>query len=215
MALNRRFMTFHLKKRPYIVLKWAQTSDGMIGIHNNLAADRLRITNEYSNRLVHKWRTEESSILVGTQTALADDPELTSRLWPGKSPIRLVIDLQLRLPNSLKLFNRQVKTIVFNTLKNEENDNLIFYRISPDQDTVKQVMEALYLMKIQSVIVEGGARVIQSFIDERTWDEARIFTNTTLVAGEGIPSPVLKNYLKDSELEIGSDNLQFYFQDNL
>ena len=121
-ALNKRFFTFHTKHRPYIILKWAQTGDGKIAAaslpsqeaENQLFQNRLLISNDYSNRLVHQWRSEEHSILVGTQTALLDNPELTTRLWPGANPVRLVIDQDLRLPNHLKLFNSALPTIVFN-----------------------------------------------------------------------------------------------------
>src|SRR6185295_1592945 len=112
--LNKRFFTFHTKQRPYVLLKWAQTADGFIA-HRGPAEDRMLISNSYSNRLVHKWRSQEASILVGTNTALLDDPELTARLWPGPSPIRLIIDMDLKLPSSLKIFNQQQRTIIFNT----------------------------------------------------------------------------------------------------
>ncbi|MBL7738089.1 MAG: bifunctional diaminohydroxyphosphoribosylaminopyrimidine deaminase/5-amino-6-(5-phosphoribosylamino)uracil reductase RibD, partial [Chitinophagaceae bacterium] len=182
--LNKRFFTFHTAHRPYIILKWAQTGDGFMAppppkggiaasedfkeafkIEDSKAPPsegfgeaRLLITNEYTNRLVHKWRSEEASILVGTNTALHDDPELTTRLWPGHSPVRLVVDMSLRLPSFLHVFDKKVKTIVFNTVKHEEQGDLIYYQVTEDVSLVHQVVNALYQLKLQSVLVEGGAR---------------------------------------------------------
>lgn len=184
--LNKRFFTFHTRHRPYVILKWAQTGNGKI---SSASSRRLLISNEYSNRLVHRWRSEETAILVGTATALADDPALTTRLWPGPSPIRLVIDKDLRLPSSLKLFNRDARTIIFNTIKQEEQEHLLYYQVKSDTSLVRQVMNALYQLKIQSVLVEGGARVLQSFIDEGVWDEARIIRHNGLTVPDGLAAP--------------------------
>ena len=139
--LNKRFFTFHTKQRPYIILKWAQTADQFIGV--NSPAQRLLISNEYSNRLVHKWRSEEAGILIGTNTALLDDPELTVRHWPGRSPIRLVIDIDLRLPADLKIFNKEIPTIIFNSKKEQRENGLHYYRLNNDENITRQLMEAL------------------------------------------------------------------------
>ena len=223
--LNKRFFTFHLYHRPYIILKWAQTADGKIAAfipettgedfeNNNgngkKSFQRLKISNEYSNRVVHKWRSEEASILVGTNTALLDDPELNTRLWKAPSPIRLVVDMNLRLPSSLKIFNRQTRTIVFNTIKHEEENNLLYWQVTNDVSLVHQVINALYHLKIQSVLVEGGARLLQSFIDESLWDEARIICNQQLAIGNGLASPFLENADKIEEQKISSDIIEFY-----
>src|SRR4051812_3591439 len=134
--LNKRFLTFHTQHRPYIILKWAQTANGKIG---NRDSERLFITNEFANHLVHKWRSEEMAILVGTNTAFIDNPELTNRLWNGKSPIRLIVDTHLRLPSSLKIFNEQQPTIVFNTLKHEESETIRYYQVTEDVSIVHQI----------------------------------------------------------------------------
>jgi diaminohydroxyphosphoribosylaminopyrimidine deaminase/5-amino-6-(5-phosphoribosylamino)uracil reductase len=160
---------------------------------------------------VHKWRSEEAGILVGTNTAMNDDPELTTRLWPGHSPARLVVDMDLRLPSFLKLFDRKVKTIVFNAIKQEEADNLLYYQVSEDVSIVHQVLNALYQLNIQSVIVEGGAKLLQSFIDEGTWDEARVISNEQLVIGSGLKAPILTNAVKADEQTIFSDRLSIYY----
>jgi diaminohydroxyphosphoribosylaminopyrimidine deaminase / 5-amino-6-(5-phosphoribosylamino)uracil reductase len=187
--MNRRFFTFHTKHRPYIVLKWAQSGDGKIAAD----AGRTYISNDYSNRLVHKWRAEEAAILVGTRTALLDDPALTVRLWNGSDPIRLVIDKELRLPLSLRLFDGKVRTIVFNFVRHEEGGIVEYYQLSPDSSLVHQVSMALTRLKIQSVLVEGGARLLQAFIDEGYWDEARVITNNDLTIPGGLPAPELKD----------------------
>lgn len=206
-ALNKRFFTFHRQHRPYIVLKWAQTADGKIG---SGTAQRLMISNEYTNRLVHKWRSEEAAIVVGTNTALKDDPSLNVRAWKGKDPVRMIIDMDLRLPVSLKVFDGNQKTIVFNTRKHDESKNLVYYQVSHDADLVHQVLNACYQMKIQSVLVEGGARLLQSFIDDGSWDEARVITNTVLPAGEGLPAPLLAGATECRKENILTDSIAYF-----
>lgn len=225
-VLNKRFFTFHTKYRPYIILKWAETKDGLMGgpskppppaggeVYEDSDSgktinDRLLISNEYSNRLVHKWRSEEAAILVGTNTAVMDNPELTTRLWPGHSPVRLVLDMNLRLPSHLKVFNREVRTIVFNSKKEGEDNGLLYYRLNIGSNVVPQMMDALFRMNIQSVLVEGGAKMIQSFINEGCWDEARVISNQQLTIsddqddGIGLRAPLLADtiLLEKSKLE--------------
>lgn len=203
--LNRRFFTFHTKHRPFVVLKWAQSADAKIG-----GGDRTFISNEYSNRLVHKWRAEEAAILVGTRTALMDDPALTARLWNGPDPIRLVIDKQLRLPSSLQLFDGKVRTVVFNLLKHEEGGMVGYYQLGTDSSLVQQVGMALTQLKITSVLVEGGARLLQSFIEEGYWDEARVITNNELMIPGGLPAPEWKDArLVETEMLLG-DTIRYY-----
>jgi diaminohydroxyphosphoribosylaminopyrimidine deaminase/5-amino-6-(5-phosphoribosylamino)uracil reductase len=206
LELNQRFFTFHTQYRPYIVLKWAQTGDGKIGS----TGERLYISNEYSNRLVHKWRSEEAAILVGTNTALWDDPELTTRLWDGPSPVRLVVDMELRLPDTLKLFDHKIRTIVFNTIKHEEADNLLYYQVTNDVSLVQQIVHALYNLNIQSVLVEGGARLLQSFIDEGIWDEIRRISNPQLIVQNGLPAPHFNNNLKRETFQLSGDIVEIF-----
>jgi diaminohydroxyphosphoribosylaminopyrimidine deaminase/5-amino-6-(5-phosphoribosylamino)uracil reductase len=207
--LNKRFFTFHTKHRPYIILKWAETGDGKIAFSNPLDT-RLYISNEQTNRLVHKWRSEEASILVGTNTALLDDPELTTRNWPGPSPMRSVVDMELKLPASLKIFNGKQRTVVFNKIKHEEKDHLIYYQVTEDVTLIHQIVNALYQMKIQSVIVEGGARLLQSFIDEEMWDEARIIKNEKLIINNGLSAPIFIDRNVDEEINILDDSIKIY-----
>jgi diaminohydroxyphosphoribosylaminopyrimidine deaminase/5-amino-6-(5-phosphoribosylamino)uracil reductase len=160
--------------------------------------------------MVHKWRSEEAGILVGTNTVMKDDPELTTRLWPGNSPIRLVVDMELRLPLSSKIFDRKVRTIIFNTIKHEEDEGLMYYQVTKDVNLVHQIVNALYQVKIQSVIVEGGARLLQSFIDEDLWDEARVIRNTEMNVGSGLTAPVLQKNSKVASQKIFSDTVDIY-----
>lgn len=211
--LNKRFFTFHTQQRPYIILKWAQTANGFIGYKQKgktIPAPRLLISNDYTNRLVHRWRSEEAGILIGTNTALQDDPALTNRLWSGPSPVRLVIDMQNRLPARLRLFDRQQPTIVFNGQKEEQKENLSFYKIDPQVNIAEAVATALYRLNIQSVLVEGGAQLLQAFIDAGIWDEARVIINPTLTITDGIAAPALTNNKKTSALQSGTDEILLY-----
>jgi diaminohydroxyphosphoribosylaminopyrimidine deaminase/5-amino-6-(5-phosphoribosylamino)uracil reductase len=215
--LNKRFFTFHTQHRPYIILKWAETADGFVApppsqreAEEQPVKRRLLISNEYTNRLVHKWRSEEAGILVGTNTVESDDPELTARHWPGHSPARLIVDMHLRLQSSLRVFNQQVRTVIFNTVKHEEDNNLLYYQVAEDVNLVHQIINALYQMKIQSVIVEGGARLLQSFIDEDMWDEARVISNGQLIISKGLKIPELKNVTLQTEENIFSDTIKIY-----
>lgn len=205
--INRRFFTFHTKHRPYVVLKWAQTADGCIA---NCDYSRIKISSPFTNRLVHKWRSEEMGILVGTNTALFDDPELTTRLWPGANPVRLVLDMNLRLPASLKLFDGVHKTIVFNKLRHSEHLNLLYYQVTDDVSIVPQVLHALAQLKIQSVLVEGGAALLQTFIDEGSWDEARVITNEALSAGRGLQAPILREAKLLYSEDVDTDRIRYF-----
>jgi diaminohydroxyphosphoribosylaminopyrimidine deaminase/5-amino-6-(5-phosphoribosylamino)uracil reductase len=205
--LNKRFFTFNTKKRPYIILKWAQTANGVTGVTGN---NRLIISNSVTNRLVHKWRSEEAAILVGTHTALKDNPSLTTRLVTGNNPVRLVIDKQLILPASLQLFDNAAPTIIFNYKKNEERGKLRFYKIEQAGNILPQIMQALYTNNLQSVIVEGGAALLQSFIDSNLWDEARIITNTSLHITEGITAPVLLQQQSVTTATLQTDIIEYF-----
>ncbi len=192
--LNKRFITYYDKKRPYIILKWAQTADGFIDINRDKTITKRPtwITSQNLKMLVHKWRHQEDAIMVGTNTAIADNPMLNIRNWKGKNPLRVVIDKNLKLPKSLSIFNKSASTIVFNSIKNSENDNISFLKINFNgNNTVKQILDELYKRKIQSLIVEGGRYLLQSFIDEGLWDEARIFKGGQTF-GDGVEAPLIK-----------------------
>jgi diaminohydroxyphosphoribosylaminopyrimidine deaminase/5-amino-6-(5-phosphoribosylamino)uracil reductase len=205
---NKRFITFHTQHRPYIILKWAQTANGKMAAGNG--SPRLLISNEFTNRLVHKWRSEEAAILVGTNTALLDDPSLTTRLWQGPNPVRLVVDMDLRLPSSLTLFDKQVRTIVFNGQQHGEQENLLYYQVTQETNLVHQVVHALYQLKIQSVLVEGGAQLLQSFIDEGLWDEVRLITNNEKIVADGLPAPRMESGQLLKQESLFSDTLHYF-----
>lgn len=203
--LNKRFFTFHQKKRPYIILKWAQSENEKIGSGKK----RIFISNDYTNRIVHKWRSEEAAILVGTNTALKDDPSLTTKLWKGTNPVRVVIDKELKLPSSLKIFNGESLTIIFNCLKNLSKKNVRFTRVD-DQNFLKELLHFLYENNIQSVIIEGGTKTLQSFIDAGLWDEARIITSEGMIIENGIGAPEMKNFLFKNEAKYFNDSIKIY-----
>lgn len=205
--LNRRFFTFHQKQRPYIILKWAQSVNGKIGSKDQPERERIWISNEYTNRVVHKWRSEEAAIMVGTNTALHDDPALTTRLWKGKNPIRIVVDTNLRLPAELKIFDAEATTIIFNSTISEDRGNLIYYKTGHD---LHQIMTALYKMNIQSVLVEGGAKLLQSFFEAGLWDEARVICNQQMIIKDGVNAPEPDKALLHHTEKYLNDTLMYF-----
>jgi len=204
--LNKRFFTFHEKKRPYIILKWAESQDGFIAPMEKLEKKPVWITNQYSRQLVHKWRTEEQAILVGTQTAIDDNPKLNARDWSGNNPIRLVIDQNNRIPKGSHVFDNQATTILFSKSRDTvKNENTIFEIIDFEKDIAEQIVQILYQHQIQSVIIEGGRQTLQTFIDANLWDEARVFVGNIKLK-EGTKAPTLaKNQFKKQS--IGTDEL--------
>jgi len=203
--LNKRFFTFHQQFRPYIILKWAQSANGKIGS----VEKRILISNDYSNRVAHRWRSEEAAILVGTRTALHDDPLLTTRLWNGKDPVRIAIDKNLILPQTLKLFNADSKTIIYNLRQASTAENLVYIKLEKE-NFIDQILQSLFEMNIQSVMIEGGSNTLQSFIDAGLWDEARIITNKELIIENGIAAPEMKGFLLEKRLEYDTDVINFY-----
>jgi len=205
--LNKRFFTFHEQHRPYIVLKWAQTKNKRI---NSGSSERLLISNEFTNRMVHQWRSEEASILVGTNTALMDNPQLTSRYFNGMQPVRLVLDKQLKMPSSANLMNDEAPTIIFNCHQHNDEGQTKYHQINSDASAVHQIISSLYQQKIQSVLVEGGAQLLQSFIAEGMWDEARVITNDELIVDDGLAAPVLQGAIEYHKQKIMNDTIKFY-----
>ena len=205
--LNKRFFTFHQKKRPYLLLKWAQTQDGFIAPDSQKKGEPFWITNNFSKQLVHKWRSEEQAILVGTSTAIKDNPQLNVRLWEGKNPVRVVIDRALRISASSYLLDNTSKTIVFTEKNTISTENTIYETIDFSKNIASQICEVLYQHNIQSLIVEGGSKTLQTFIDGNLWDEARVFTgNKQLYQGLKAPEfnnkPFSKEKVKDDTLTI-------------
>jgi len=214
LELNKRFYGYHNKKRPYIILKWAASADGFIAPKSSENKKRAPIflTHKKSLQLVHKWRTEEQAILVGTQTAMADNPKLDVRHLDGKNPIRIVLDRTLRIPKNSHLFDASVLTLVITDVKSNtpnQSKNLIFKHIDFSQNVPLQICAILYKHHIQSVIIEGGALTLQSFIDTNLWDEARIFTSDKSLV-EGLKAPVIKGQVFKREKII--DNQLIFIQ---
>ncbi len=208
--LNRRFFCFHQNRRPYVILKWAQSSNGIFAPYGNR---RYQISNEASTRLVHKWRTEEAAIMVGTNTALADNPQLTSRYWEGRDPLRIVIDRSLVLPANLHLFDGSVDTWVVNDKKEECSNNLQYIQLDFDDNMLNNLMIRLYETNIQSVIIEGGAKLLNSIIEKGLWDEARVFTSPTSIE-HGIAAPELINAYKAFDADVATDTLELFVNKN-
>ncbi len=197
---HKRFFTFHNKKRPYIILKWAETSDGFIAPLIKDEKKPVWITNTYSRQLVHKWRVEEQAILVGTNTVLEDNPSLTVRDWAGEHPIRVVLDKDLKLSSDYDVFNDEAETL---RITNGEIDF--------NKPIAIQIADILYKKNINSIIIEGGAQTLQTFINEELWDEARVFIGDVEFK-TGIKTPKLKGLLI-SESRIKSDLLRIYAKD--
>lgn len=204
--LNRRFFTRIKQQRPFIILKWATTANGYFAPKNTV---QQWISGPLSKKLVHKWRTEEDAILIGKQTAIADNPQLSSREWPGKNPVRILIDRNLQVPGSNHIYNNSAKTIVINEVKTEVQNNVHFIQMEDMQYYLPQkIAFQLYLMDIQSVIIEGGANILNQFIQGNLWDEARVFTSASSWS-DGISSPVINGIITE-EHYIEKDKLTIY-----
>lgn len=210
--LNKRFFTFHNKKRPYIILKWAQSEDGFIAPLQREDRAPVWISNRYSKQLVHKWRAEEQAILVGTKTAIEDNPKLNTRLYAGNNPVRVVIDRSGKIPAASAIFDGSIKTIII-TENNQKitSKNLEYRHADFSQNLPEQIGSILFQENLQSVIIEGGLQTLQSFIDAKLWDEARVFSGNVqlkmgvsapkfqgkLISEEKIEDNLLKTYLND------------------
>ena len=200
-AINKRFFTFHEKKRPYVILKWAQTSDGYIAPLNQ--KEPLWISSPESKILVHQWRSQEQAILVGRKTAELDNPLLTTREVKGKNPIRIVLDRKLSLNKELLIFNDDAPTLVVNDKLSSDNHLKIdFNNLAPS------LLKELHRRNIQSIIIEGGAQTLNTFIDAKVWDEARVFTSKKTLE-KGVQSPLIQSVINHSEI-VGDDKLTYY-----
>ena len=186
-SLNRRFLTFHRKGRPYIILKWARTADGMIA---GPGPSRMSISGEAVRALVHQWRYEEAAIMVGAGTVETDDPLLTVRPLPSpRQPVRIILDPNLRLDPAHKVFDRQVPVIICNTLREGSDGHLSYLRLPPSADLVPAMLQGLHAAGIQSIFVEGGRKLLGSFLDSGQWDEVRRITATDKRCPDGYPEP--------------------------
>lgn len=207
--LNKRFFTFHEKQRPYVILKWAQSKDGFLdGPRRNNEKGIFWISSPETRTLVHKWRSEEASILVGRKTVENDNPSLTVRDYYGKNPIRLIIDSQLKISGDLNILSDEAPTIIFNRSRNEKSGSVEWVKI-PEVET-RYILEELYKRGIQSVIVEGGSRTLQYFIFDNVWDEARVIVGNTYL-GEGNRAPSI-NKVPAFSYQFSQDHIYHYLR---
>ena len=206
--LNKRFFTFHEKRRPYVILKWAQTSDGYLDKNREIGEKGVNwISSPESKVLVHKWRSEEQSILVGRNTIMNDNPSLTVREISGNNPTRIVIDSQLQLSKDVNIFSKDAPTLVFNRLKNDKTDGVEWIKIS--ETSTKHILDELFKRNIQSVLVEGGSRTLQYFIIDNVWDEARVIVGDVKF-GDGIKAPVMNKVPSRAHQFSNHDTIYYY-----
>lgn len=207
--LNKRFFCFHQKKRPFVILKWAETQDGLIAPITRTELQPVWISNIYARQLVHQWRSQETAILVGTQTALDDNPKLDVRDWTGNQPIRMVIDLKNKLPKTIHLFNSKIKTIVIcESIPTYAIDNCFFEAVDLHKPLACQILLVAYQHGLQSLIVEGGSKTLQTFIDENLWDECRKFVGNTSFQN-GTKAPIF-NKIIHQRIQITDNELLIY-----
>jgi len=209
LEINKRFFTFHNKKRPYIILKWAETADGFIAPLVKDSKTSIAISNTYSRQLVHKYRTEEQAILVGTNTVLNDNPSLDARDWFGNNPTRIILDKTNKIPTDFHIKNTKNPTIIFTEEENCLNsENCIYEFCIFDTLLISNILNNLYDKNIQSIIIEGGSITLQQFIDNNLWDEARIFISENNIE-EGIKKPNF-NFHANQDVKIKNNQLKIY-----
>lgn len=202
--LNRRFFISMEKRRPYVLLKWAQTSDGFMAREDMTSK---WISNEQSRKLVHKWRAEESAVLVGTKTAINDNPQLNVREWSGQDPVRIIIDKQLKVPAAHHVHDRSQHTIIYNTVRSREEDNLVYVKLE-EFNFLRDLLDDLHDKHLQSLMVEGGPTTLTQFLKARLWDEARVFTGQEAF-GKGLSAPLFQANLVSKDDVLG-DILSIY-----
>jgi len=207
--LNRRFLHYVNYRRPYVILKWAQTADGFIDLEREPGDQEgpRWISDEVSRTLVHKWRSEESAIMVGTSTIVSDNPSLTVRRWSGKNPVRITFDRNGRLSDSAQIFDGKTETILFTGVQRNYAGRIQLVHADPSYEMV-DVMEELFDRQIVSVFVEGGAKLHQAFLESGLWDEARVFTGKMLFS-QGVKAPEI-NEKVDETIKMGETKLEVY-----
>jgi diaminohydroxyphosphoribosylaminopyrimidine deaminase/5-amino-6-(5-phosphoribosylamino)uracil reductase len=212
--MNRRFNTFHEKQRPYIILKWAETQDGFMDIlRENGETGSFAISGKEAKVMVHRWRTEEAAILVGSRTVFIDNPQLTARHWEGKDPVRIVIDANLKVPRTHRIFEDRGRTIVFNRLDTRPIFNIEYVQLNFAEEILPRIMDYLRYEKLTSVIVEGGAATLGRFLELGLWDEIRRF-KAPMELEAGLKAPIIE--VKPNEtMQFGEDTLEVYYNSNI
>lgn len=210
--LNRRFIQYMTSKRPYVILKWAKTEDGFMDVLRPVDRTGIPswITNAYCKQLVHKWRTEEDAFMVGKHTAIMDNPQLTVREWTGRNPKRITIDYDENLPKDLAIFNKDSDNYIFTGKDSHEESKNHFIHIQSRKQNLGEILEILHQEKIQSIVVEGGSELLQSFIKQDMWDEARVFTGNHYF-NEGVKSPVISG-INESNQQFGNSRLKIIYR---
>ena len=208
LALNKRFFTYHEKNRPYIILKWAESADRFM----DKDFKPTQISNSLTKQFVHQLRSNEHSILIGTMTALRDNPSLTTREVKGRNPIRILIDIDLKVPQYYHIFNDEAETLVFNSLKDDESGNVKFIKTSRE-NFIENLLKKLHERQIQSVIIEGGSLVLQQFIDANLWDESIVIKNKNLFLENGTKAPKFDKTPFKTE-DFRDNTIEFYFNKN-
>ncbi|MBR6691162.1 MAG: bifunctional diaminohydroxyphosphoribosylaminopyrimidine deaminase/5-amino-6-(5-phosphoribosylamino)uracil reductase RibD [Bacteroidaceae bacterium] len=190
--LNEPFFTFHRQQRPFVTLKWAQSGDGFVDRCRD-GGEALRISNPISSISVHKLRASHDAIFVGRRTALLDNPSLDIRHWVGRRPLRLVVDRMGTLPDSLRIFTDGFPTVIYTSAGNNRvyGDSVECVVLDFESDIIPQVLAHLHSIRLNSLLVEGGPRLLQSFIDSSLWDVARVEVNGNIVVGSGVAAPAL------------------------
>lgn len=210
--MNRRFNTFHEKQRPYIILKWAETQDGFMDIlRENGETGSFAISGKEAKVMVHRWRTEEAAILVGSRTVFIDNPQLTARHWEGKDPVRIVIDANLKVPRTHRIFEDRGRTIVFNRLETRPIFNIEYVQLNFAEEILPRIMDFLRYEKLTSVIVEGGAATLGRFLELGLWDEIRRF-KAPMNLESGLKAPILEG-IPAEMMQVGEDVLEVYYRE--
>ena len=211
-SLIRSFITFHTLQRPYILLKWAQSSDGFIDRWRDSVADGdpVKLSSKIAAFYVHQLRSQVDAIMVGTRTALLDNPSLTTRLYSGKSPLRIAIDRAGKIPESSPLKDRSTDTLIFTEQVRESYGNLRYATLDFSTDIIPQLLSVLYKQNIQTLLVEGGAQLLRSFIENEQWDEVRVEKSSVLLGG-GVQAPDFKS-LPGKIVQAGTSSINYYFR---
>lgn len=202
--LNKRFFTYHEKRRPFIILKWAESGDRFM----DKDFKPTQISNSLTKQFVHQLRNNEHSILIGTMTALRDNPSLTTREIVGRNPIRILIDIDLKVPTDFNIYSNEAETLVFNSVKESEEGNIKFIKTSRE-NFIENMLKKLHELQIQSIIVEGGSLVLQQFIDAGLWDETIIIKNKNLVLENGTKAPRFSETPTDTQ-DFRDNVIEFY-----
>lgn len=216
LELNRRFIVNHTTKRPYVILKWAQSSDGFIDrLRSSANQSPVVFSNPHTSMLVHRQRAGVQAIMVGRRTALLDNPSLSVRHWPGESPLRIVLDRELSLPSTLRIFNGEIPTLIFTAITDiPTRQGVEYVTLDFTRPILPQLLSELYNRRVQSLLVEGGTCLLQSFIDADLWDETHVET-APIHLKNGVQAPILPVYLDRKVQNVGRNRKEIYINNKM